>query len=66
VGTLHHTGLASFHSANDTALQKGVKSFLWTEPGHCMATESGDRQRTERANGLRLLMRETTEDLASA
>jgi len=41
VGTLYHPSLASFDSAEHTVLQKGVKSFLWIEPGRCMGAESG-------------------------
>jgi hypothetical protein len=40
--------LASFDSAEHTVLQKGVKSFLWIEPGRCIGAESwGDSVRKE-------------------
>ena len=40
MGTFHHTCLAAAHSDKHAVLQKGVNSFS-SEPGRCMATESG-------------------------
>jgi len=41
MGTLHHPGLAAAHAGNHAVLQKGLTSFLRSEPGRCMAAESG-------------------------